>query len=113
MSSLPLAWTSTSQPEAEIDSKVVPPEFDRQRGEWFGAFDGSGGEHIDRLIVGGFVNLRLDDRPIAFDPEVEYHTSEVLLGTHPVLLDPSGHLPQVVGEGEIRRIQRQHTTAAP
>jgi hypothetical protein len=101
MSSFFLSWTGRSQTEAEVDPEVVPAEFDRQWGKWLGAFDGSRGEHIDRLIAGGLVDLRLDNGPVTFDPEIDHYASEVLLRAYPVLFDTTSDLPQIVGEGKI------------
>jgi hypothetical protein len=101
MSSFLLSWTGRSQTETEVDPKVVPAKLDRQWGKWLGAFDGSRGEHIDRLITGGLIDLGLDDGPVTFDPEIDHHAPEVLLGAYPVLFDTTSDLPQIVGEGKI------------
>jgi hypothetical protein len=81
MSSFPLAWTRRSYPETQINAQIVPPKLDGEGRERLGALDRSGSEEIDRLIVGGFVDLRLDDGAVPLDPEVDDHAAEVFLRT--------------------------------
>jgi hypothetical protein len=99
-----------SQPETEVDAKVIASKFDRQRRKRLRALHGTGCQEIDRPIAGGLFDLRIDDRPVSLDPEIDDDPPHTLLRPEPILFDPVRDLPQVVGKGEVGGVERERAT---